>query len=202
MELVLLVVGLAMVAGGAWAVAKRSRAAVARPARIDPFTVGEPWRHHVTAALAAQRRFDRIVAAAPEGPLRDRMTAIGRQVGQGVGECAEVARRGHQLDDTIRSLDRASLESRLAATDDADVRTSLESQLASLDRLRTQRDDTERQLRVLQTRLGELAAQAAEITTGVDRTAELGSAVHDVVEQLEALRLAVAEIDRGGAAGT
>jgi hypothetical protein len=130
------------------------------------------------------------------------MTDIGRQVGQGVTECYEVARRGHRLDDTIRALDRSSLESRLATTDDTEVRASLEAQLASLDRLRVQRDDTERRLRVLQTRLGEVTGQAAEITTGADGTAELGSAVHDVVEQLEALRLAVAEIDRGGAPDT
>jgi hypothetical protein len=201
-ELVLFAVGLTLVAGGAWTVARRAGRAAGRPPRVDPFTVGEPWRNHVTAALAAQRRFDRIVAAAPAGPLRERMTAIGHQVGQGVTECYEVARRGHRLDDTIRALDRASLESRLATTDDVDVRASLEAQLASADRLRVQRDDTERRLRVLQTRLGEITGQAAEIATGADRTDELGSAVNDVVEQLEALRLAVAEFDRRGAPPT
>ncbi|MEZ5248082.1 MAG: hypothetical protein R2713_02370 [Ilumatobacteraceae bacterium] len=46
--------------------------------------------------------------------------------------------------------------------------------------------------------LGELVSQAAEVSIGTDRTAELGSAVDDVVVQLEALLQAVDEVNTTG----
>ena len=45
------------------------------------------------------------------------------------------------------------------------------------------------------TRLGELLAQAAEVSVGADTTSDLGSAVDDVVTQLESLRLAVEDLN-------
>jgi hypothetical protein len=171
-----------------------------RPGRIDAFAVGEPWRHHVAAALSAQRRFASIVGTVEPGPLRNRMVEIGRQVDRGVGECWEIARRGDQLDDTIRHLSGASVQARLdRATDPTEV-ASLQSQLAAIDRIRTSRNQTDARLQVLQTRLGELVSQAAEVATGVDHTSELGTAVDDVVTQLEALRLAFRDLN-GTASG-
>ncbi|MGI8758377.1 MAG: hypothetical protein ACR2K0_03640, partial [Acidimicrobiales bacterium] len=41
--------------GAVLALARR-RAAGPRKERVDPFTVGEPWRHHVRGALQAQAR--------------------------------------------------------------------------------------------------------------------------------------------------
>jgi hypothetical protein len=137
------------------------------------------------------------------------MTEIGRQVDQAVVECWEVARRGHQLDATIRELDGAALAARLARATDPAEQASLQSQIGSLDRIRATRDQTDERLRVLQTRLGELVSQAAEVATdtgaaadpapGVDGApapgGELGSAVDDVVTQLEALRLAIREVN-------
>ena len=63
--------------------------------------------------------------------------------------------------------------------------------------------DTDQQLRLLNTRLGELLAQAAEVSVGSDTTSDLGSAVDDVVTQLESLRLAVEDVNnpRPGGAG-
>jgi hypothetical protein len=122
------------------------------------------------------------------------MAEIGLSVNKGVLECWEIAKRGDALDDTIRSLDPASIKSRLAMAKDGMARRSLESQLKSVDRVRTARNDADDRLSVLQTRLGELVSQAAEVSVGVDHTAELGTAVDDVVVQLEALRLAVREV--------
>jgi hypothetical protein len=48
---------------------------------------------------------------------------------------------------------------------------------------------------MLNTRLGELLAHAAEVSVGADTTSDLGSAVDDVVVQLESLRLAVEEVN-------
>ena len=169
----------------------------------DPFTVGEPWRQHVAAAQASQRRYRTQVDQLPPGPLKARMAEIGRQVEHGVAECWEVARRGHQLDAAIRDVAPASLRVRLErAAPGTREHTSLTAQLASVDRIRAARDATETTLRELQTRLGELVTQAAELTSGVggapidaSGTAELGTAVDDVVTQLEALRLAVREVN-------
>jgi hypothetical protein len=122
------------------------------------------------------------------------MAEIGLSLNKGVLECWEIAKRGDALDDTIRSLDPAAIKARLERAKDGIARRSLESQMRSVDRVRTARDEADERLSVLQTRLGELVSQAAEVSVGVDHTAELGSAVDDVVVQLEALRLATQEV--------
>lgn len=180
------------------------------PRRMDPFTVGEPWRRHVAAAQAAQRRYRTLVQTMTAGPLRARMAEIGMQVDKGVHECWEIARRGHQLDAAIRDLNPADLQTRLdKATSDSREALSLRAQLGSVGRIRTARDDADERLRGLQTRLGELVSNAAEVTNGVDgvdggatddsatptAAGDLGTAVDDVVTQLEALRLAIREVN-------
>ena len=201
------VVGIAVAIGALVIIAKVRRTARnptgagTRPRtsrRIDAFAVGEPWRHHVAAAQSAQRRFSGIVATLDDGPLRVRMAEIGRQVERSVDECWQIAKRGDQLDDTVRQLDGGVLQSNLDRATDEAQRTSLRSQLDSLDRVRSARDQTDQRLRTLHTRLGELVSQAAEVATGVDHTAELGTAVDDVVTQLQALNQAVDEVNNTG----
>jgi len=167
-------------------------------ARVDPFGVGEPWRRHVAAAQSAQRRFAKIVSTMSPGPLRSRMAEIGRQVDRGVDECWQIAKHGDQLDDTIRGLDGAGLRARLDRATDDSMRTSIQSQLDAVERIRTARELTDQRLHRLQTRLGELVSQAAEVSIGSDTTGELGSAVDDVVVQLEALLQAVDEVNTTG----
>jgi hypothetical protein len=177
-----------------WRRGRTLRSSGIDPRRIDAFTVGEPWRRHVSAAQSAQRRFGQLVAATERGPLRDRLEGVGQQVQRGVEEIFEIAQRGDRLDDTIRTLDGHSLRAqRERATDDG-VRSSLDTQLLSLQRIRDQRDAADVRLRQLHTRLGEMVSQAAEVTTGIDSTEDLGSAVDEVVQQLEALRLAVEDV--------
>ena len=48
-----------------------------RGERIDPFTLGEPWRRFVQGAMQAEARFDQAVRSARSGPLRDRLEEIG-----------------------------------------------------------------------------------------------------------------------------
>lgn len=181
------------------------------PHRIDPFAVGEPWMHHVANARAAQSRFQKIVAACPDGPLRPRLTQIGLRVDIGVGECWKIARSGNLLDATIREVDGATLQGRLdrAGTDREAV--SLRAQLAALDRMRDVRSTADTTLRVLQTRLGEIVVRATElhlnastggriagspaITVTWGATGELGAGIEEIVVELEALRTALDEID-------
>jgi hypothetical protein len=162
---------------------------------IDPFALSEPWRRSVSAAQSVQRRYAEIVAATPAGPLRSNMQSITRQVQRGVEECWLIAKRGDDLDAALKRLDRTSLQNRLDATTDDATRMSLQSQLESAQRIKATRDDADQRLRMLNTRLGELLAHAAEVSVGADTTAELGSAVDDVVLQLESLRLAVEDVN-------
>jgi hypothetical protein len=190
--LVALVVA-AVVAGVA--VVRRRRQPRRRTIPIDPFVLGEPWRRHVSAAQSAQRRYADIVAATAAGPLRTNMESITLQVQRGVEECWLIAKRGGELDTALNRLDGPSLQTRLDTSTDDATRASLQAQLDSAQRIRTLRDDTDQRLRLLNTRLGELLAQAAEVSVGADATGDLGSAVDDVVTQLESLRLAVEDIN-------
>jgi hypothetical protein len=181
----------------------RRRRPAQRSISIDSFTLSEPWRRYVSAAQAAQRRYTEIVAATAAGPLRSNMESITRQVQRGVEECWLIAKRGDELDVALNRLDRPSLQARLEISTDDATRMSLQAQLDSAERIRATRDDTDQKLRLLNTRLGELLAQAAEVSVGSDTTSDLGSAVDDVVTQLQSLRLAVEDVNdqRPGGAG-
>ena len=193
-------VGLAVIVAVSVGVFMRSRSRVGRPRpiAIDPFTLGEPWRRHVAATQSTQRRYKEIARATPDGPLRDRLAEIDRQVQHAVEECFGIARRGDELDDALRRFDTGSLTRQLARATDDVTRASVQSQLDSAARIRTTRDDTDARLRLLATRMGELVAQAAEVSVGTDSTDELGSGVGDVVTQLESLRLALNDINNTG----
>jgi hypothetical protein len=172
------------------------------PVAIDPFTVGEPWRRSVAAAQSAQRRYGEIVGATRPGPLRDRLQTIGAQVQRAVEDCWRVAQRGDELDDTLQQLRVRSLSEQRERAADAETRASLDRQLGAVDRIAASRDDTDRTLRLLTTRLGELVTHAAEIAVAGDSADDFGVAVDEVVTQLEALRLAVEDVNRpDGSAG-
>jgi hypothetical protein len=184
--------------GGAVFVVGRLRRRRPKAIAIDAFVLSEPWRRHVASAQGSQRRYREVVSAAADGPLRDRLRAIDEQVRRAVEECWDIAKRGDELDDALRRLDVPALSARLERATDEPTRASVSAQLASAGRIRTTRDDTDARLRLLTTRMGELVAQAAEVSVGTDTTDELGSAVDDVVTQLESLRLAVDDVNRTG----
>jgi chromosome segregation ATPase len=197
------IVAILVVAAGVLVAARRRKSPRPKRIAIDPFALSDPWRRSVSSAQSAQRRYTEIVRAIPAGPLRSKMESITAQVQRGVEECWLIAKRGDELDTALNRLDTTSLRTRLEASTDDATRTSLQAQLDSANRIRATRDDTEQRLRLLNTRVGELLAQAAEVSVGADTTDELGSAVDDVVTQLESLRLAVEEINnpRPGDAG-
>lgn len=197
------IVGLVVLAVGAVALLVRSRRrGLPRKVAIDPFTLSEPWRRHVAAAQATQRRYREIIRTIPDGPLRDRLREIDSQVDHAVEECFGIARRGDDLDDALARFDTGSLNRQLENAADEPTRASVGSQLASAARIRSTRNDTDSRLRLLTTRMGELVAQAAEVSVGTETTAELGSGVDDVVTQLEALRLALTDLNDPGRPAT
>ena len=102
------------------------------------------------------------------------MESITRQVQRGVEECWLIAKRGDELDAALKRLDSPSLQARLDASDRRGNAASLQAQLDSAERIRATRDDTDQRLRLLNTRLGELLAHAAEVSVGADTTGDLG----------------------------
>jgi hypothetical protein len=176
-----------------------------RAPRIDPFTLREPWRRFVQAALQAQARYDRTVAQAPPGPLRERLGHIGRRIDVGVAECWRVAQRGHALDDALAALDVPGAERRLAALEQEgggaeEVVESLRARLATAARMREVADEARDRLRVIDARLGEAVARGVELSVRTGAPVDvgaLGDDVDDLVLELEALRAALEETDGG-----
>lgn len=174
-----------------------------RPA-IDPFTVGEPWRQMVQAAQRSRRRFRDTIASVPPGPLHDRLRDIGERLDNGLVEGWAVAKRGHEIDASIRHLDPTALRSRLAtlqsqaaaapSDDKAQAIASVEAQLASVDRLKQLSAVTADRMRLTNSRLDELCARATEVTVSSRGTDQLASEVDDVVLELEGLHQAVQEL--------
>jgi hypothetical protein len=181
-------------------------AAMPRPERrptMDPFTLGEPWRRFVQGAQRAERQLRRTVSNTRSGPLRDRLEGIVARIDHGIEEAWEVAKRGDEIDGVIRRLDPTALRSRLqtfqaqaaeAPSPELDEAiTSLQRQLETADRLRVLSNQTALKLRLGQTRFEELVVRAAEVSVGVSDSDRYASDVDALVDELEALRLALEE---------
>lgn len=195
-----------LVGAAAWAL--RVLAAVPRnipSERIDPFTLPEPWRHFVVEALKAQVRYEQVVAGAEAGPIRERLRTIGERIDDGVHEAWRIARRGVQLVEARRGVDAdeakrdlARLQSQGVAAGSATERTAdaLRSQIAAADRLDRTIVGVRDQLQLLDARLDESVARAAELSVRIGDAAELapvGADVEGLVQEMEALRLALEE---------
>ena len=174
---------------------------------FDPFTVGEPWRQFVQRAQRSAAKLHSTIESTPAGPLKDRMQRIVSRLDEGLVETWAIARRGHQLDSTLRQLDPAGLDSQLATLerraeatgsgDDLDAAiASIRSQIATTERLKAESARTADRLRLTQTRLDELVSRATEVSIGAGDTEAYAHDVDDLVIELEALRQAVEETNR------
>ncbi len=174
--------------------------------RIDPFTLSEPWRRHVSAAQSATRRFRATVRAARRGPLHDRLQQLSAQLDHGLEECWRIAQRGDEIDAALARLRSSETRRRLAeleqrapaqlSPDEAATLESLRAQVAAADRLRATADDAAARLRATQARLEQLVATAAEVVAATHDASSLDTGVAEIVTELEALRLAVEETRR------
>ncbi len=186
-------------------------------ARIDPFTLAEPWRRYVSDALQARARFAESVDGAREGPTRDRLREIQSRVDTGLQEVWRIARRGHDLVDARQRVDPDAIrrditahESSAAppgAPDSTRQRTldSLLAQLATVERLDRVIGDADSRLRLLNARLDEAAARTIELSVQAQDVTDLGGLGDDVdqmVDEMEALRLAIEETGGTAVAGT
>jgi hypothetical protein len=198
---------IALLAGiGGFFISRFTGRKIATGTAIDPFAVGEPWRQFVQGAQRAGQRLHDTVDTADDGPLKDRMSTIAGRLDDGLVETWSIARRGDQIDKTIRRLDptalrsrEASLTARLATAPNDDVESalaSIRSQIESTERLKVESAKTADRLRLTQTRLDELVARAAEVAIGAGDTDAYEHDVDDLVIELEALRQAVEETNR------
>ena len=177
-------------------------------ARIDPFTLTDPWRGAVVEALKAQLRFDQAVRATDSGPIRTRLEAIGRRIDDGIGEVHRIARRGMQLTAARGAVDADRARRELAAVEGDSEQTraagsslertaeALRAQIATAERLDGLVAEARSQLQVLDARLDESVARAIELSVQVDDADALGSIGVDVdglVNEMEALRRALEE---------
>ncbi|MGB3736526.1 MAG: hypothetical protein WA964_16315 [Ilumatobacter sp.] len=204
MRSVLILVGVAI--AGAVVVGLLRSLRSDRRGGLDPFTVGEPWRQFVQGATRSGTKLHQTIDAAAPGPLRNRMESIAGRLDDGLEETWTIARRGDQIDDTIRRLDPTALRSKLAtlearaaasSTPDIDAAvTSVQDQLESVRRLELESKKTADRLRLTQTRLDELVSRAAEVAVGAGDTDLYEHDVDDLVIELEALRQAVDETNR------
>jgi hypothetical protein len=171
--------------------------------RLDPFALSEPWRQFVQSAQRSKRQLADTVRAARAGPLRDRLQDIVDRLDDAIVESWQIARRGDEIDSAVKSLDPPRLRSRLdtlrsqatsAPSDDlAAAIASVESQVASADRLKQLSATTANRLQLTQARLDELVSRAAEVSIGASDTDGLAHDVDDLVLEVEGLRLAVQE---------
>lgn len=182
---------------------------VDRPgSRVDPFSVGEPWRQYVQGAQRAASRLRDVVGETHDGPLRDRLQGVADKLDHGLAETYRIARRGDQIDAAVRRLDPTALRSKLETLEgrrssepsaahelDAAIE-SVHAQIQSTERLQEQAVKASNRLRLSQTRLDELVSRAAEISIGAGDTDAYEHDVDHLVVELEALRLAIDETGR------
>jgi len=167
---------------------------------IDPFTLSEPWRRFVQSAQRSRSALHATLREASDGPLKDRLNDVAERLDDAIVESWAIAKRGDEIDAAIKRIDPVRLRSQLDAlrasgrdgSADAAVE-SVESQLASAERLKALSATTADRLRLTQARLDELVARAAEVSVGSTDEAIYEHDVDNLVIELEGLRQAVAE---------
>ncbi len=175
--------------------------------RVDPFTLSEPWRSYVQSAQTAKLRFDRTVAGTRGGPIKERLMELSSRLDEGILESWKIATRGHEIDRAIGQLDTTEAltdlaqlraearHGQLSADAEATMR-SLESQVASAQRMESVSSSTRERLRLLDARFDELVARAVEVSVGAGDSGVLGDDVENLVSELEGLRLAIEDTNR------
>jgi len=185
-----------------------------RGARIEPFTLADPWRAYVVGTQESKQRFDRMVDDMAAGPLKERLADLASRLDDGVAESWRIARRGNDISGALARLDTVRAQAELAelrATlgkttpqgSTAKTIDALEAQVASAQRLQQTSDDAQSRLRLLDARFDELVARGVEVSIGAGDTDVLGDDVDGLVTELESLRIALEEANAAdGAPGS
>ena len=171
--------------------------------RIDPFTVGEPWRRIAQDALRSAKQFAEVVAGVPDGPVRDRLASLGDRAATTVDEMWNAARTGNDLSKAYRKLDPEVARRRLATSEasrtegsDDPTTAALRSKVEAAHRIDAAIEKTRTRLVTLQVRLEETVVRGIELVSGgagADAFDELDSQITSISDELEALRQAIDE---------
>lgn len=160
-------------------------------------------RPPVERALRARRQFTELVATLRDGPLQDRLRALGASLDAGVLAVWRVATQIATVDRVTASLDpeRITAELKQARRNDApaDVVATLQARFASTQRVLNGRDELHVRLEILEAQLDTAIARSAELalTSGAAGLGEVDALEQDlaaVVVQLDALAAASAEL--------
>jgi len=180
---------------------------------INPGRLPDPWRTFVIEAAQAAKRFSDLVRTLPTGPLRTELTEVGERVSEGVRECWEIANRGVKLDlarkqlgltQAADELQRLKGERDLRARQGSDLSSidraiaAVQRQLAAGQRVEASAFEARDRLRVLNAQLDEAVAAVVEMTLRPGAGSSAGAVrgqVNGIVDELEALRLALDETD-------
>ena len=179
-----------------------------RPDRIDPFTLGDPWKRMVQDAVQAQSRFAEAINEDPRRPLRERMEEIGQRIAVGVQEAWRVGRSGQAMMEARRRIDTAGAERRARrgrgsrGRDRAGLGAGANEVAPRADRLGPAARPHHRRRgtgsgsptpgSTRPSPRAELSIQAGD----VHDLQGLGDDVDSLVDDLEALRLGLEELDR------
>jgi len=184
-----------------------------RRSTINPGKLPDPWRTFVLEAAQAAKRFADLVRTLPPGPLRDELTEVDHRVAEAVRECWEIANRGVRLDlarkqlglsQAANELERLRGERNLRAQQSMDLASidrainAVERQLAAGQRVEAAAFEARDRLRVLNAQLDEAVAAVVEMTLRPGASSSAGAVrgqVDGIVDELEALRLALDETD-------
>ncbi len=150
-----------------WAALRRRSAlrkrAERRLARIDPWSVPEPWRSYIARALDARKRYHQLARDCPPGTVADYLAGAITKVDGAVEEEWALARSGASMagpagrvDQLAQELDRVHVAMSRAAGADRVPLESREAALASELRSLRQNEAVGAQLSA---RLAELSAQ-------------------------------------------
>ena len=183
-----------------------------RRAVINPGRLPAPWKGFVIDAAQAAKRFNDLVRTLPAGPLRSELTEVGERVNEAVRECWEIANRGARLDLARRQLglsqaagelDRLKGERGLRAQQGMDIASidrainAVQRQIAAGQRIEASAFEARDRLRVLNAQLDEAVAAVVEMSLrpSAGSAGLVRGQVNGIVDELEALRLALDETD-------
>ena len=168
---------------------KRKPAATPELAPLPP-----RWAPVVADAVEVRRRWYELVAGLREGPVRDRLTELGEKIDAGVLAVHATASRAADAERIAATLDadKVTDDYKRAKRDpsvDPALLDALSVRFASVQRVLNALDDVDRQLRLLDARLGAAVARGAEVAlTAGEGSDDLARELDAVVGELGALQ--------------
>lgn len=152
------------------------------------------WQSFVADAVEVRRRWHDVVSGLREGPVRDRLVELGDKIDAGVLAVHATASRAADAERIAATLDaeRVTEDYKRAKRDptvDPAMLDALTVRFTSVQRVLNALDDVDRQLRLLDVRLGAVVARGAEVAlTAGQGSEELGAELDAVVAELGALQ--------------